>query len=638
MYRIAKKIKEILNIEDVPFNKPPKREMGDVSTPVCLSMAKVLHKAPIQIANDVKEKLDLKSLPMVKEVVVTPPGYLNFFIDYSAFAEETIKRVLSEGDAFGNKPLKKEKILIEHTNVNPNKAMHIGHLRNAIIGDSVVRTLRKLGYNVQACNYIDDTGVQVADVVAAMLYLDEPYYTGGDDFSQIWAKVDASQSFDYWCWDIYARIGEAYEKDPVLKGRRAEILHAVEGGESAIASFAKEVATKIVKAHLKTVSRLNIYYNLLNWESDIFNRHFWQTAFDLLKEKGAVEYETEGPNKGCWVVRFGKGIIETEEGLKSEDKILVRSNGIVTYTGKDIAYQMWKFGVLGIDFLYKDWGVQENGEILTTTSPDGAPCEKWGRADKVINVIDCRQSYTQQIVYDCLSKMGFEKESQNSVHLGYEIVVLSNDATRELGVEVDESTQVQAMSGRKGLGVKGDDLIEIIKNKLREKISDEKTLNILACAAIRYFMSKITTGKMIVFDFEEALRTTGDSGIYCEYAYARASSIIEKGGIDDFSGVKVPEEVTSTEFDLIKKIKEYEGVLVKAGEDLSPSPLARYAFELAGIFTSYYENPDPGKERVAFVNIKDPDLKLYRLSLVQAFRQTMKNCLDTLGVEVVNKI
>ena len=636
---IAQKIQQILDTDkEVIFNKPPKKEMGDFSTPVCMGMAKVLHKAPIMIANELKEKLENENLPNIKEIQVTPPGYLNFFIDYSAYTGEILDTVFSKGDTYGNLSPKNERILIEHTNVNPNKAMHIGHLRNAIIGDSVVRTLTKLGYNVQACNYIDDTGVQVADVVAAMLYLDEPFYNGGDDFSDIWAKVDTDQSFDYWCWDIYARIGEAYEKDPVLKGRRAEILHAVEGGDSAVASFAKEVATKIVKAHLKTVSRLNIYYNLLNWESDIFNRKFWQTAFDLLKEKGAVEYETEGPNAGCWVVRFGKGIIETDEGLKSEDKILVRSNGIVTYTGKDIAYQMWKFGVLGKDFLFKDWGMQNNGQMLTTTSPDGAECDIWGRADKVINVIDCRQSYTQQIVYDCLQKLGFEEASKNSVHLGYEIVVLSNDATRELGVEVDESSSVQAMSGRKGLGVKGDDLIEIIKNKLREKVKDENSLNILACAAIRYFMSKITTGKMIVFDFEEALRTTGDSGIYCEYAYARASSIIEKAGITDFAGVKVPENVSTTEFDLIQKINEYPTILAKAGEDLSPAPLAHYAFELAGVFTSYYENPDPGKERVAFINIADPDLKLYRLALVQAFRQTMKNCLDSLGIEAINKI
>ncbi|MBQ0106036.1 MAG: arginine--tRNA ligase [Armatimonadetes bacterium] len=635
---ISDAIKKILDIEEVSFNKPPKKEMGDFSTAVCMSMAKVLHKAPIAIAGDVKEKLEKENLPFIKSIQVTPPGYLNFFIDFPAYTQNILDTVFEKGDFYGTLPEKDERVLIEHTNVNPNKAMHIGHLRNAIIGDSVVRTLRKLGYNVQACNYIDDTGVQVADVVAAMLYLDEPFYNGGDDFSNIWAKVDDSISFDYWCWDIYARIGEAYEKDPVLKGRRAEILHAVEGGDSAVASFAKEVATKIVYAHLKTVSRLNIYYDLLNWESDIFNRKFWQTAFDLLKEKGAVEYEPEGPNAGCWVVRFGKGIIETDEGLKSEDKILVRSNGIVTYTGKDIAYQMWKFGCLGRDFLFKDWGVQNNGEMLTTTSPDGKESEKWGRAHKVINVIDCRQSYTQQIVYDCLQKMGFEKASANSVHLGYEIVTLSKDAAKDMGANVDENSSAVAMSGRKGLGIKGDDLIEIIKDKLREKVKDEKSLDILACAAIRYFMSKITTGKMIIFDFEEALRTTGDSGIYCEYAYARASSIIEKSGIDDFSGVKVPETVSATESELVSKIKEYETVLQKAGEDLSPAPLARYAFELSGVFTSYYENPDPGKERVAFINIADPNLKLYRLALVQAFRQTLRNCLDTLGIETINKI
>lgn len=637
--KVTSAIKEILGDVEVAFNVPPKREFGDFSTAVCLSQAKVQKKAPIIIAEDVKTKLMEKNIPYIKDINVTPPGYLNFVIDYANFAKDTIDEVITKGDTFGNGEEKNNRILIEHTNVNPNKAMHIGHLRNAIIGDSVVRTLRKLGNKVEACNYIDDTGVQVADVVVAMLYLDAPYYDGSGDFGAIWEKVDDSISFDYWCWNVYSRIGEAYEKDPNLKAKRAEILHAVEGQNSAVAVFAKEVASKIVATHLKTVSRLNVYYDLLNWESDIFHRHFWSTAFEALKASGAVVFETEGPNKDCWVVKYGLGIIETDEGLKSEDKVLVRSNGTVTYTGKDIAYQMWKFGVLGIDFLYKIWGIQANGEPIVTTSPDGVKSDKWGRADKVINVIDCRQSYTQQIVYECLSKLGFEKESQNSIHLGYEVVVLSNSATKELGVEVDENSGVQAMSGRKGLGVKGDDLIDIIKDKLREKIKDEDSLNILACAAVRYFMSKTTTGKMIIFDFDEALRTTGDSGVYCEYAHARASSIISKSGITDFSNVVVPEKISVTESDLIKKITEYPVALLKAGEELSPAPIAHYAFELASTFTSYYENPDPEAEkRVAFINIEDPELKKYRLALVQIFRQTIKNCLDTLGIEAIEKI
>ena len=377
-----------------------------------------------------KAELGRVKLPYIKEVLVTPPGYLKFKIDHARYVKSIIDRVMKEGASFGRSNTgRKRKVLVEHTNVNPNKAMHIGHLRNAIIGDSVVRMLRKLNYDVEACNYIDDTGVQVADVVVAMLYMDEPHYDGGSsDFSSIWAKYDSSQPFDYWCWDVYAGVARAYEDDEKLKARRAEVLHLIEAQDNPIAKFAREVAVRVVRAHLATVGRLNVYYDLLNWESDIFLRGFWTTAFELLKSSGAVVYETEGPNAGCWIVKFGKGVFMTDDGLKSEDKVLVRSNGTVTYTGKDTAYQMWKFGVLGRDFLYKLWGTQPNGQELWTTAPDGRQKGCFGRASKVINVIDVRQSYTQQIVYDCLRKLGYSKEARNSVHLDYEIVVLSNAA------------------------------------------------------------------------------------------------------------------------------------------------------------------------------------------------------------------
>ncbi len=639
---VAKAIQQILGPVEVAFNIPPKREFGDFSTAVCLAQAKAQKRAPIQIAQDVKSELDKVELPYIKEVLVTPPGYLNFKIDHPKYVKSIIDRVMKEKDAFGRSNVgRKRKVLVEHTNVNPNKAMHIGHLRNAIIGDSVVRTLRKLNYNVEACNYIDDTGVQVADVVVAMLYMNEPRYDGTSaNFDHIWAKYDDSAPFDYWCWDVYSQISQAYDTDPDLKAKRAEVLHFVEAQDNPIARFAKEVATRIVKAHLATVSRLNVYYDLLNWESDIFLRGFWKTAFESLKESGAIVYETEGPNAGCWVVKFGRGVFRTEEGLKSEDKVLVRSNGTVTYTGKDIAYQMWKFGVLGKDFLYKPWGVQANGEMLWTTAPDGEPLDRFGKAKKVINVIDVRQSYPQQIVYDCLKKLGYKKEARNSVHLDYEVVVLSNAAAAEIGVDVNaEEPGAQAMSGRKGLGVKGDDLINAMVRRLSEKVHKQENADILAAAAIRYFMARISTGKMIVFDFDEALRTTGDTGVYCEYAHARACSILAKSGIDEFEKVELPDKITVPEENLVKKIDEFPAVVKKAGEELSPAPLAHYAFELATVFTEFYETPDPDAEyQVPFIKIEDPVLRNYRLALVDVFRQTLANCLDALGIVPLERI
>jgi len=667
---VAKAIRKILPGADVAFNVPPKREFGDFSTAVCLGQAKVQKRAPTQIAQEVKDRLVEVSLPFISEVIVTPPGYLNFKIDHGSFVKSVVDRVRREGAGYGrSKSGRGRKILVEHTNVNPNKAMHIGHLRNAIIGDAVVRSLRKAGYDVEACNYIDDTGVQVADVVVAMLYMLEPVYKPGDDIETHWQKYDGSPpviskqgekspdpeldsgppagrydstvvSFDYWCWDVYSRVANAYDANEDLKAKRAEVLHFLETQDNPVANFAKELAGRIVQAHLATVTRLNVFYDLLNWESDIFLRGFWKTAFESLKQAGAIVHETEGPNAGCWVVKFGRGVFQTEDGLRSEDKVLVRSNGTVTYTGKDIAYQMWKFGVLGSDFLYKPFGTQANGVELMTTAPDGKPSERFGKAWKVINVIDVRQSYTQHIVYDCLKKLGFGKQARNSVHLDYEVVVLSNSAAAELGVDVDaEDPGTQAMSGRKGLGVKGDDLINEMMKRLSDKVAKPENARALATAAIRYFMSRISTGKMIVFDFDEALRTNGDTGVYCEYAHARACGILDKAGNPEFAAVEVPGRVTVPEENLVKKIEEFPGAIKKACDELSPAPLAHYAFELATVFTDFYETPDPEAEKqIPFIKIEDPVLRTYRLSLVDTFRQTMANCLDTLGIEPLQRI
>ena len=672
----AKAIKKILAVDDVPFNVPPKREFGDFSTAVCLAQAKVQKRAPMMIAEEVAGQLRAGKLPYVKEVLVTPPGYLNFKIDHARYVKFVIDRVRKEGAAFGRSNVgRKRRVLVEHTNVNPNKAMHIGHLRNAIIGDSVVRTLRKLGYDVQACDYIDDTGVQVADVVVAMLYMDAPIYDGSGDFAPIWAKYDPSGvfvrdnmsrtntplPFDYWCWDTYSRVTQAFETDEALKAKRAEVMHLIEAQDSPVARFAKEVATRIVQAHLATVSRIDVFYDLLNWESDIFLRGFWQTAFESLKDAGGIVYETEGPNAGCWVVKMGRGMHQTQNGVRSEDKVLVRSNGTVVYTGKDIAYQMWKFGVLGQDFFYKLWGTQANGEDIWTTSSDGQPLDRFGRAEKVINVIDVRQSYLQQVVYDCLRKLGFRKQAANSKHLDYEVVVLSNAAAAELGAlpashpepvegpehpELVEGRGTQAMSGRKGVGVKADDLMDAMVKRLSEKVAAERNAHALAAAAIRYFMSRISTGKMIVFDFDEALRTTGDTGVYCEYAHARACSILAKAsqmGNGEWgmgNATAIPEAgVTIPEENLVMKIAEFASVLRKAGSELSPAPLAHYAFELATVFTEFYETPDPDAEKqVPFIKITDPILRAYRLALVDTFRQTMANCLDALGIEALERI
>jgi arginyl-tRNA synthetase len=647
---VARKLKELLNLEEIPFNIPPQGELGDFSSAICLSMAKQRRESPMKIAQEMAERLKTKLPPYIKEIGVSPPGYLNFKVDWPGLAQDLIPQILQEGGYFGKPALRpKKKVFIEHTSVNPNKAMHIGHLRNSVLGDTVARVLKWNGFSTEVCNYIDDTGLQVVDVVTALLYLSPPFFTEGPDFKAIWAKVQGDQPLDYFCWDLYARFQNEMEKNPSLLEKREEVLHQIEGGIHPIAGFAKELATKIVQSHLETMAQLSIFYHLLNWESDIIAQGFWEATFELLKEKGALRFETEGPNEGCWVVPFG-GVVETAEGMKSLDKILVRSNGSVTYTGKDVAYQLWKFGLLKKDFLYQRWGSQINGEMLWTTARDGEPgdqlSKKFGHADMVINVIDTRQSYPQQVVVESLRQMGFEKEANESVHLAYEVVNLSHQAARLLGMEETEEKKAYAMSGRSGTGVKAKDFIRMVKQKVIEKADhplEESVSSSLASAAIRYYLLKFTLESQIVFDFDEALKTTGDTGVYLEYAHARACSILRKAReqrIDPQWKIDcIPKQLTETEKVLLDALSRFSSAVAKTGKTLRVSQLTEYAFDLATSFTHFYEHPDPGADsQTPFIHLRDEKLQTFRLSLVRAFQKVMANMLVLMGMPALERI
>jgi arginyl-tRNA synthetase len=648
---ILKRLKEVLEVEEVPINIPPKKEWGDFSSAICLSLAKERKQRPMEIAEKTVEQLKSSLPPYIQEMTVSPPGYLNFIVDWPALTRDLLPNILKEKDLFG-KPASKppEKVFIEHTSVNPNKAMHIGHLRNAVLGDTVARLFKWLGYSTEVCNYIDDTGLQVVDVVTALLYLAPPFYElDSADFKNIWRKVPDDQPLDYFCWDLYARFQNEVEKNSSLARKREEVTHQIEGGNHPVASFAKDLASRIVHAHLETVAKLSIFYDLLNWESDIIHQGFWEATFELLKKKGAIRLETEGPNEGCWVVPFG-GLVETEEGVKSLDKILVRSNGTVTYTGKDVAYQLWKFGLLGKDFLYKAWGPQTNGEVLWTTAHDGKRADelsqRFGHAGRVINVIDTRQSYPQQVVSECLRQMGFSREAENSIHLSYEVVNLSVQAARALGVEETEEKKSVAMSGRAGTGVKAKDFIEMVKRKVIEKADhplEESVAVTLASAAIRYYLLKFSLESQILFDFDEALKTTGDTGVYLEYAHARACSILRKAeelGIDvNGREIRIPLQLTETERGLLSALSEFPSTVSKAGRTLRISQLTEYAFDLATSFTNFYERPDPGADvQTPFIHLQDKKLQAFRLSLVTAFRMIMANTLRLMGMPTLERI
>lgn len=648
-----------VSLERVALERPPRIALGDLASPAAFDLARALKKPPRVIATELADALALPE--GVASARVEGGGYLNFFFDRAAFVGAAAEEPAQSGARAG-------KIIVEHTNINPNKAAHIGHLRNAVLGDVLVRTQRFLGYEVEVQNYLDDTGVQVADVVVGLTRL-----KGIETPDQIRRVIAESalpdgtrhpKGFAYLCWDIYAEVGRHYAERPETRPWRAEVLHAIEKGTGPIAEIAAEVAQAASSAHLATMGRIGIAYDLLPRESDILRKRFWERAFERLKASGAVEKETEGKNAGCWVLRLA----ESEEfaGMEEPDKILVRSDGSVTYTAKDIAYQLWKFGLLGADFDYEQFtpswssGAVQPEEIPaavrahpvwrtahTGTDP-AAP--RFGGADRVFNVIDVRQSYPQKVVREGLRVLGFTGEAERSAHFAYEIVALSPQAARELaerfGEEYrlspeDEKKPFVEMSGRKGLGVKADDLVELLLDRSREEIgrrrepsgqtdpTAEPDARAIAVGALRYFLLKFGRNKVIAFDFDEALNFEGDTGPYLQYSLVRSGNIfrkLEERAIP--APQRPPEKGEFWEDDLWALILDASGLEEVAGravESLELSTLARHAFLLAQSFNQFYHRHPIASEA-------DEALRNRRILVARIFRREMARALDLLGI------
>ncbi len=350
--------------QKVTLEQPKQSSFGELAIPVAFQLARQLKRAPRQIAEQLASSLG--QIRGVSGFEIAGNGYINVRLDRATYAESLLNASAPEQASTASK------IVVEHTNINPNKAAHIGHLRNAVLGDTFVRMLRDRGRCVEVQNYIDNTGVQVADVVVGF------HYVENKTLSDVRALIaDSAKPFDYICWDLYARISAHYQKEPSSLAWRAETLHAIEAGEGEIAELGHLVADAIVKCHLKTMYRLGIEYDVLPRESEILHLKFWATAFELLKQRGAIFFEEQGKNKGCWVMPSAAFREAGQEGPSEEEtddsKVIVRSNGTVTYVGKDIAYQLWKFGLLGKDFFYEPWGNYPDGHEVwvTTDQPSG---------------------------------------------------------------------------------------------------------------------------------------------------------------------------------------------------------------------------------------------------------------------------
>jgi arginyl-tRNA synthetase len=621
---------------EIVLEQPKQASFGELAVPIAFQLARTLKQPPKKIAGELVDAVG--EIPGVAAMEVAGNGYINLRLDRGALGAGllTLSQPASDGEAGG-------KTIVEHTNINPNKAAHIGHLRNAVLGDTFVRMLRACGHRVEVQNYIDNTGVQVADVVAGFHFLEKKSPVAV-------AEMIAAPRFDYVCWDLYARTSQHYKDHPETLAWRAEVLHGVESGTGELATLAHLVADAIVDLHLATMLRLNVQYDVLPRESEILHLKFWASAFGLLKQRHAIYYEEEGKNSGCWVMPASafRGGDEANE----DSKVIVRSNGTVTYVGKDIAYQLWKFGLLGKDFYYRTLIEYTDGKKVwvSTDQPQSEPTPEFGRGQMVYNVIDVRQSYLQDVVVAGLRALGFDEQADKSIHFSYEMVALSPRCCADLGIDLSEEDARRPyveVSGRKGLGVKADDLMDkLVETALREVVSrhpeDNEAAQLavateIAMGALRYFLLKFTRNTVIAFDFQEALSFEGETGPYVQYSAVRARNIFRKLedrgeskpdfaaalGRDEMARQLVADEI----WQILMAAAKADSVIERAVTAGEPAHVAKFVFQLAQTFNLFYH-------QYPVLSEPDPERKVFLLWMTEYLAQQLERTLAVMGIAV----
>ncbi len=614
-----KKILENLSVTDLNFSvEVAKPGFGDVSSNISFLLAKELKKSPKDIAQMLSDKYSQCTSTLVLKTESHPSGYLNFFADWAKLSQ----LILTESylDTFGNVDIgNNSDIIVEHTSVNPNKALHIGHIRNIVVGDVVSRILSKANYKVNVLNYIDDSGLQVADIIVGFKHL---------GFSE---EPPNGKKFDHYCGDdVYVKTTQKYELDSTLEDIRKNTLKELEDGDSETAAFGDVVTRKVLAGQLETCWNLNVTYDCLNFESQIIRSGLWTKIFEKLKEMNLIEFENDGKNAGCWVIR-GDG--------KEEDKVIVRSNGTATYIAKDIPYAAWKLGLLDDPFYYQKYAsLQPNSKVLwQTTLNDVDTVPQNFTAEKVVTVIDSRQERLQKIITTLMEK--FNSTPNSYIHLGYESVTLSSETAKTLGLDTD-GKQAQ-MSGRKGLYVSADSVCDLLKQKIIEETKKrhpemdddeiEKIAQSVSIGTLRYEMIKQDLDKIITFDLAKSLSLEGDTAPYIQYAYARASRILEKSGTVPSVDVNFSLLREKSELDLIKIIGLFNLQVRDAANNFSPKVISRYCHDLAVSFNSFYEH-------VKVLESDTDDLKSSRICLVNSFNLTLEKALSLLGIAAPPKM
>jgi arginyl-tRNA synthetase len=652
--RLAQHIRDFLrrnyhiDQQNIVVEQPPKIEMGEYALPLAFELAKKVRKAPRKIAEEIVAGIG--PIEGFARLELAGAGYINARVDRASVASKLA------ADEKPDAEVPPGKVLVEHSSINPNKAAHIGHLRNAVLGDTFVRLLRYAQREVDIQNYIDNTGVQVADVVVGFLHLEKK------SRAEIEGLIKRDR-FDYYCWDLYARVSQWYEQDKQSLQARIQTLHAIEQGNNETSTIADLISVAVLKRHLETMDRLGIEYDFLPRESEILHLHFWDAAFQKLKDGGVLFFETEGKNKGCWVMRRAGTAAAAEadrapehasEVAEEDQKVIVRSNGTVGYVGKDIAYHLWKFGLLGKDFGYCKFYLYPNGHECWISSTHGeSEHPHFGDVSEIYNVIDARQAEAQNTVIEALRELGYKDQADHYTHFSYEMVALTPRCAAELGYQLSEEDKSRSyieVSGRKGFGVKADDLIDLLiasaKKEVDERhkqLSDSERNSIaiqIAVSALRYFLLKYTKPSVIAFDFKDALSFEGETGPYAQYAVVRATNIFRKAGLDPEQLAQTPIRVSKEDF--AKYFAEESGteiwelwltasktsyIVDQCIATTEPAYAAKHAFQLAQLFNNFYH-------RHHILTESDETRKKFLLATVAVVRRELIRVLDLLGIAV----
>jgi len=646
--RLAEAVRDFLrrtyniDLPAIVIEQPPKVEMGEYALPLAFELAKKLRKAPRMIAEEIVAGIG--EIEGFEKLELAGAGYINARVKRGELAQALV------ADRKPPAEVQAGKVLVEHSSINPNKAAHIGHLRNAILGDTFVRLLRYADRKVDVQNYIDNTGVQVADVVVGFTHLEKKSRADIE-------RLAEQPRFDYYCWDLYARASQWYEQSKENQKARLETLHAIEAGNNETAAIADLISVAVLRRHLETMDRLDIQYDFLPRESEILRLHFWDAAFRKLKDAGVLIYQETGKNKGCWVMKSA-GVNPAGENTdiaEEDQKVIVRSNGTVGYVGKDIAYHLWKFGLLGKDFGYRKFYQYPNGHHCWISSTDGeAEHPHFGAVAEIYNVIDARQAEAQNTVIEALRELGYKEQADHYTHFSYEMVALTPRCAAELGYELSEEDKARSyieVSGRKGFGVKADDLIDRLIASARkevdsrhEQLSDSERASIanqIAVGALRYFMLKYTKPSVIAFDFKDALSFEGETGPYAQYAVVRATNIFRKAGVDpEAFGRDVASNVSTEEFSqslagesgteiwqLWLAASQTSYVVDQCIATTEPAYAAKHAFQLAQLFNNFYH-------RHHILTEADEGRKRFLLATVAVVRRELIRVLATMGITV----